>query len=96
MQKAVAARLLPEDMVSTIFIFSDMEFDQASANAYDIYSSSYSSAAISSDPHLRALLDELPRREERTNFQGVKVCISRCASAALTTMPCGFTEEKRS
>ncbi|CAL5227769.1 g10789 [Coccomyxa viridis] len=33
LKKAVATRLKPEDMVSTIFIFSDMEFDQADEKA---------------------------------------------------------------
>ena len=63
MQKAVATRLKPEDIVSTICIFSDMEFDSATHGG--IYSTRLSSRYV------------VGRREEKSNFQSVKVRTSR-------------------
>ena len=94
MQKAVATRLPPKDMVSTVFIFSDMEFDQATAKADTTYSSPYlgrySSPYLShlSSPYtIRASIparwpsEEEPMEEEQTNFESVKVSLSRYAGA---------------
>lgn len=84
MQKAVATHLPPEDMVSTLFIFSDMEFDQAAPGSYDeTYVDPIYSDPICSDPALQARLNsyytQYPRsHRERTNYQSVKVCASRC------------------
>lgn len=79
-QKAVATRLLPEDMVSTVFIFSDMEFDVATTKNPYYPCSSPSSSALSRCGFLKnrygLLSDMHPREEEQTNFASVKVCAS--------------------
>ena len=49
LQKAVDTRLAPEDMVSTIFIFSDMEFDEANPKAGNTSSGPYMSHFCLSD-----------------------------------------------
>ncbi len=35
MQRAVASKLKPDDMIKTLFIFSDMEFDEAIRPGHD-------------------------------------------------------------
>ena len=80
MQKAVATSLKPEDMVSTIFIFSDMELDQAARNSYDTYVD-----PIMSDADLPSRLNSYGIQypcdlRRQTNYQSVKVCASSCDS----------------
>lgn len=84
-QKAVATRLKPEDMVGTIFIFSDMEFDQANVKPCNAPSSSY--GAIVSSRVLGGTVVSRQPRVEKTNFESVKVSTSRCVVAHQS---CGF------
>ena len=59
MQRAAATDLKPKDMVSTLFIFSDMEFDEATASSQMSPYRSY--ASLSSQPR------------NPTNFEKAKV-----------------------
>ena len=95
MQKAVATRLPPKDMVSTVFIFSDMEFDQATTKAGTTYSSPYLGcpSTLAGWPYsIRpSTLARWPRAEEpmegeQTNFKSVKVSLSRFAVASQTIL----------
>ena len=70
MQKAVATRLKPEDMVSTIFIFSDMEFDSA-------YTDVSSGNEFYGGSTYRDVPSRYPQRVERTTYESVKVNLRR-------------------
>ncbi len=73
MQKAVATRLKPEDMVSTIFIFSDMEFDQADEKAANPLGAIVSSRVPSKGFTVS--------RRPKSNFESIKVSTPRWAIA---------------
>ncbi len=64
--------------MGTIFIFSDMEFDQANVKACNT-SSSYG-GIVSSRVSGRYVVGRQPK-EEKTNYQSVKVSISGYAVA---------------
>ena len=81
-QKAVATRLKPEDMVGTIFIFSDMEFDEANDKASSPYGGIVSSMVAG-----KYIVSRQPR-EEKTNFRSVKVSSPPYAQLLINT--CGF------
>lgn len=57
-QRAVKHKLKPEDMIRTLFIFSDMEFDQCITMQND--------SQLSSRSHK-------PKQRDMTNFEAVKV-----------------------
>lgn len=61
MQRAVQAKLAPKDMIKSLFIFSDMEFDEAVSKRWN-YSQN------SGFEHVP------PLPEDPTNFEAIKVC----------------------
>lgn len=63
-QRATASNLKPEDMIKTLFIFSDMEFDECTSPPQDDFINSYFNMSLEQPK---------PRKREPTTYEAVKV-----------------------